>query len=139
MSDGQSWTPRKEVFVRRAAVAAAITFGLLVAVGLVVFYLIELPIFWVFPSALFLTIGFLVDDAMRWRAAKYDRWEIEEGHLLHKGLEGPARVPLSEIKRVFTRIGGRVVVEFNSGQRIVMGYLPFPGKTAKAIDAARPR
>lgn len=138
MSDGQSWAPRKEVFIRRAAATAAVTFGFLLVMGLALAFFADLPLLWVIPPALLLTAGFFFDDALRWRASKYDRWQIEEGHFLHHGLDGTARVPLAEIDRVFTRFGGRVVVQLRSGQRIAMRYLPYPEKAAQAIDAARP-
>ena len=110
MSDGQNWAPRKEVFVRRAAIVAATTFTLLLLLGFVLSYFGGVTAIWVIPFAGLMTLGFFFDDVMRWRAAKYDRWHIEGGHLIHEGGDGIARVPMPDIARVFTRLGGRVVV-----------------------------
>jgi len=137
MTSRLSWAPQRAVFLRRAAVTALFTFLALMAVGLLLSFYTDLPFLWVIPTALLLTAGFLFDDALRWRASKYDRWHLEGGHLIHEDGDGTAQLPLSEIDRVFTRFGGRVVVELSSGQRIAIGYLPYPAKTAETIEAAR--
>lgn len=137
MMAGLSWAPQRAVFLRRAAITALVTFLLLLALGLLLSFYTDLPFLWVIPTALLLTAGFLFDDALRWRNSKYDRWHLDAGYLIHDGSDGTAQLPLAEIDRVFTRFGGRVVVVLSSGQRIAMGYLPFPTKTAQAIEAAR--
>tara|TARA_R110002110_G_scaffold19919_45_gene81673 strand:- start:107 stop:526 length:420 start_codon:yes stop_codon:yes gene_type:complete len=138
MIDGISWVPRKAVFMRRAATTAGITFTTLLTLGFALSAYVGVSALWVIPFAVLLTLGFVFDDIMRWRAAKFDRWQIDQGHLVHEGGEGIARVPLTDISRVFTRIGGNVVVQLWSGQRIAMRFLPHPEKTAQAINAARP-
>lgn len=49
VSDGQSWAPRKEVFIRRAAATAAVTFGFLLVMGLTLAFFADLPLLWVIP------------------------------------------------------------------------------------------
>ncbi|QFT57576.1 hypothetical protein FIU94_01960 [Sulfitobacter sp. THAF37] len=137
MTPRLSWAPQRAVFIRRAAINAGVTFVILLALGIALSLFVDLPALWLPPTALLLTAGFLFDDALRWRASKYDRWHLDEGHLIHEGAEGSAQIPLAEIDRVFTRMGGHVVLELTSGQRIAIGNLPFPRKTAEAIDAAR--
>lgn len=137
MMPGLSWAPKRAVFLRRAAITSMVTFVVLMALGFLLSIYTALPFLWVIPTALLLTAGFLFDDALRWRTSKYDRWHLDGGQLIHEGTDGTAQLPLGEIDRVFTRYGGRVVVELSSGQRIAMGYLPFPKKTAQAIEAAR--
>ncbi|APE42586.1 hypothetical protein BOO69_03505 [Sulfitobacter alexandrii] len=132
-----SWAPQRAVFIRRTAINATITCAVLVALGALLSVLLGLTYLWVVPTAVLITAGFLFDDALRWRGSKYDRWHLQAGHLVYESGEGTAQVPLADIDRVFTRMGGRVVIELSSGQRIAMGNLPFPGKTAAAIDAAR--
>ena len=87
---------------------------------------------------LYLTSGFVFDDAVRWRTARYDRWEISGGHLIHDGQDGNARIPLTEIDHAFRRLGSNVVVQLTSGQRIVLRYLPYPAEAADQINAAKP-
>ncbi len=137
-SDGLSWAPSKPVFLRRVLILTAITFALLLGLGIGLSYYFDLPLLWVFPTAVVFNLGFIMDDMMRWRTARYDRWQISKGHLLHEGEEGVAQVPLTEIDSAFRRLGSNVVVQLTSGQRIVLRYLPYPAETAAQINAARP-
>ena len=139
LADGLSWAPQKSVFIRRALVAGAVTFVILLAlcVGLSVYF--GAPFLWAFPTALILTLGFTFDDTMRWRAARYDRWQICSAHLIHEGQDGSARIPLTDIDHAFRRLGSNVVVELSSGQRIALRYLPYPAETVAQINAAKPR
>ncbi|AXI41102.1 hypothetical protein C1J02_03335 [Sulfitobacter sp. SK011] len=136
--DGLSWAPKKAVFVRRSLIVGGVTFALLALLGTGVSLYFDAPIFWVFPTALALTLGFIFDDILRWRAVKYDRWQISDGHLIHEGQDGSARIPLTEIDRALRRLGSNVVVQLTSGQQIVLRYLPYPAETAAQINAAKP-
>jgi len=133
-----SWTPKREVYFRRSLFAGGVTFVLLLIAGIVASILLNVFIGWTLPVALILTLGFVIDDALRWRTHKFDRWQLAEGHLLHEDQNGTASIPLAEIDRVFVRLGNRVVVQMTSGQRIVLRYLPFPAQTAAQIRAALP-
>jgi len=124
--------------MRRSLIISGITFAVMVILGAGLSFYFSLPILWIFPTALALTVGFIFDDTLRWRAAQYDRWQISEGHLIHEGQEGSARIPLNEIDSAFRRLGSNVVVQFTSGQRIMLRYLPFPAETAAQINAALP-
>jgi len=139
VTDALSWAPKRSVFIRRAVFGAAFTTLCLTAVGVLLSLYLDLSLIWTLPTALFLTAGFLFDDALRWQGSKHDRWEIKGGQLVHSGSDGIAHVPLSDIARVFTRAGGRVVIELTSGQRVALRYLPYPDETARAITAALPR
>lgn len=135
---GLSWAPKKSVFIRRAVIVGGVTFALLVLLGAGLSLYFSVPILWVFPTAFTLTLGFIFDDTMRWRSAQYDRWQISDGHLIHEGQDGTARIPLTEIDSAFRRLGSNVVVQLTSGQRIVLRYLPFPAETVAQINAALP-
>ncbi len=134
-----SWAPQKSVFIRRALTVGAFTFVMLLALGLSLSFYFDLAIMWAFPTALIFTVGFIFDDTMRWRNAQYDRWQISEGHLIHEGQDGSARIPLTDIDSAFRRLGSNVVVQLTSGQRIVLRYLPYPIETTDQINAALPR
>ena len=136
--DGLSWAPQKSVFIRRAFIVGSITFVVLAALGAGLSFYFSLPVLWVIPTALTLTLGFIFDDTLRWRAAQNDRWQISDGHLIHEGQDGSARIPLTEIDSAFRRLGSNVVVQLISGQRIVLRYLPFPAETTAQINAALP-
>lgn len=136
--EGLSWAPQKNVFVRRAFIVGGFTFILLVLLGAGLSFYFSVSFLWVVPTALALTIGFIFDDTSRWRAAQYDRWEISDGHLIHEGQDGSARIPLTEIDNAFRRLGSNVVVQLISGQRIVLRYLPYPAQTAAQINEAKP-
>ncbi len=137
-ADGLSWAPSRSVFIRRAVLVGSATFTLFVLLCAGVSFYFDLPYLWVIPTALTLTLGFVFDDTLRWRAARYDRWQISEGHLIHEGQDGNARIPLTQIDAAFRRLGSNVVVQLTSGQRIVLRYLPFPAETAAQINAAKP-
>ena len=124
--------------MKRALNVGSTTFILFLLLGAAVSYYFGLPYLWVFPTAITLTLGFIFDDTLRWRAVKYDRWQIEDGHLIHHGQDGSARIPLTDIDMAFRRLGSNVVVQLTSGQRIVLRYLPYPSQTAEQINAARP-
>ena len=138
MTPELSWAPRRDVFMRRSLTTAAVTFAMLVLAGIIGSVVMDLPLLWTLPVAALLTLGFLVDDALRWRAQKYDRWSIVEGHLHHTDQDGTASIPLDQITQVVTRFGNRVVLHLRSGERIVMRYLPFPAETAAQIRALLP-
>ncbi len=139
-----SWAPSRSAFIRQALIQGCFTFALLSILGSIVYFWFDLPIFlevstiWVLPIAFMFTLGFIFDDTLRWRSARYDRWQITNGHLIHEGQDGSARIPLTEIENAFRRLGSNVVVQLISGQRIVLRYLPFPAETAAQINAARP-
>ncbi|SFD56578.1 hypothetical protein SAMN04488523_101354 [Sulfitobacter brevis] len=134
-----SWAPKRDVFLRRSLMLGMATFAILAGVGLIASSLLELPLAWVLPVGALLTLGFLVDDILRWRTYKFDRWQISDGHLLHEDRDGSVSIPLGDIRKVMTRIGNRVVVELASGQRITLRYLPFPTETAEQIRDRLPR
>lgn len=133
MSPDQSWAPKRDVFLRRSLMIGVATFTLFAGAGLVAALMLDLPFVWTLPVAALLTLGFFVEDVLRWRSCKYDRWLMSEGHLLHEDKDGTASIPLGDIRRVTTSFGSRVVVELLSGQRITLRYLPFPAETAAHI------
>lgn len=135
--DGISWAPARAVFLRRVGLTSAVTFVALLAAAIVFSVSFDLPVAWGFLVAATLTLGFVIEDLARWRAARNDRWQISGGHLIHDGAEGRAQIPLTEIASVKTQFGSRVIVKLNSGQRIAMRYLPYAAATASQIDAAR--
>ncbi|MGJ8628851.1 MAG: hypothetical protein ACSHXB_17965 [Sulfitobacter sp.] len=137
-SEGLSWAPAKSVFIRRTLIVSCITFGALLVLGAGLSFYFDLSALWVFPTALTMTLAFTFDDAMRWRTARYDRWQISDGHLIHEGQDGSARIPLDELDSAFRRFGSNVVVQLTSGQRIVLRYLPYPAETAAQINVAKP-
>ncbi|MBD3664446.1 hypothetical protein [Sulfitobacter aestuariivivens] len=139
MTEGLSWAPKRAEFLRREVWVVGITFGALVVVGLGLSYVLTWPVFWVLPTALMLSIGFLLDDIMRWRVVRQDRWEISDGQLRHDGPDGTFTVPLSEIVEVRAGVGSRIIVQLRSGRRVVLRYLPDPAQTAAQINAACPK
>jgi hypothetical protein len=145
LADGLSWAPQRSVFIRRTLILGVATFLFLSILGSALWYFIQeavpfdVPVFWVAPTALLMTVGFLFDDALRWRAARLDRWQINGGYLIHDGQDGSARIPLTEIDQAFRRLGSNVVVQLRSGKRIVLRYLPYPAETAEQINAAKPK
>lgn len=88
-------------------------------------------------AAFGLTLGFVIEDAVRWQAAKFDRWHIDGNLLAHEGPDGRAQIALSEIDSVSTTLTGRVLIKLASGQRMLIRYLPFPNAAAAQIEAAR--
>lgn len=132
-----SWAPSRAVFLRRVAISGAVTFAVLAVIGLVVARLAGLPMVWLVVAAFGLTLGFMIEDAVRWQAAKYDRWQIDGNLLVHDGPEGRAQIALSEINSVTTTMSGRVLIKLTSGQRMLIRYLPFPFAAAAQIEAAR--
>tara|TARA_R110002049_G_scaffold29972_2_gene102022 strand:- start:108895 stop:109335 length:441 start_codon:yes stop_codon:yes gene_type:complete len=137
MDDALSWAPQRAVFVRRSLRTAVITFAALACVGLGTSLAFDLPLSWITPTAFLLSLGFLIEDFMRWRTSRFDRWQISDHQLRHDGPDGRASVPLSEVANVFARFGNRVVIELHSGQRVMLRDLPYPVETARQIEAAR--
>lgn len=135
-ADGLSWAPSRKRFLRRVSITSALTFIALAIVLLLTSRSTGLPIHWALVIALIGTLGFAIEDLMRWRVARGDLWQLSEGQLIHDGPEGRAQVPLSEVASVKVQFGTRVVVKLNSGQRIAMRYLPYPAQTAEQITAA---
>ena len=135
--NGLSWAPSHRVFLRRAMISALLTFAALGAAGILFSFFAPLPVGWALVVALILTLGFMLDDVMRWRSARTDRWQIEGGLLIHEGPDGHAQIPLSEIDSIATQFGSRVTVKLVSGQRIAMRYLAYPREIAAQIEAAR--
>lgn len=138
MSSGLSWAPNRRVYLRSTALTALGTATALVVLGLGVSLYFALTPLWVFPTAALLAAGFVIDDAVRWRSHKYDRWEISDGHLIHEGEDGTATTPLSELDNAFARWGNRVIIELRSGQRMMLRYVAFPEQAAAQILSARP-
>ena len=124
------------MFLRRVFIISALTFVALAIVLLLVSRSTGLPIHWAFVIALIGTLGFAIEDLMRWRVARGELWQLSEGQLIHDGPEGRAQVPLSDVASVKVQFGTRVVVKLRSGQRIAMRYLPYPAQTAQQIAAA---
>lgn len=136
-ADGITWAPSRSVFLRRVLLSSVLTFAGLSAVAITFSAFASLPIGWAFTVAFILTLGFVIEDVMRWRNARTDRWQLSEGQLIHDGPDGRSHVPLSEVVSAKHQFGGRVIVKLKSGQRIAIRYLPFPIQTAEQIDAAR--
>jgi hypothetical protein len=134
--DAVSWAPSREVFLRRVFISAAVTFAGLGLVGTAFGLYTGLSFGWALLVAFALTMGFLVEDVLRWRGARTDLWQISDGQLLHDGPEGRAQVPLSEIIGVQTQFGGRVILKLSSGQRIAIRYLADPQNVAQQIRSA---
>lgn len=126
----------RQVFLRRVAITLLVTFAGLFAVALTFSIYFELPLTWTFLVAATLALGFAIEDIMRWRNVRLDRWQIDTGQLIHDGPDGRASVPLSEIASAKPHFSGRVVITLRSGQRMVMRYLPYPKDTAAQINAA---
>lgn len=127
--------PHRAVFLRRMLVRAGLTFVFLmipVLIGAASFRGL-LPAV-VLP--LVLALIFLLEDALRWRTVRFERWRIDGAHLIYEGAEGQAQIPLSDITAVTRRIGGRVVLTLRSGQHLMMRYLPFPDEIAEALRSA---
>lgn len=135
--DGISWAPARKVFVNRVGITAALTFVALLIVGVVFSWRFDLPMGWAVIVALTLTCAFVLEDAMHWRNTRTDRWQIDEGQLIHDGAEGRSQIPLSEVTQVRTQFGGRIIVTLQSGQRMAIRYLPYPETVAEQINAAR--
>lgn len=133
-----SWVPNRAVFLKRAMLTAIVTFVALLFAGVAASIYLDLRYIWALPSALLITLGFFIEDLLRWRATKYDHWGIDDGYLVHEGQEGTVRIPLTEVADVFTRFGGHVVIVLTSGKRILVSYQPFPKQTAKAIAGRKP-
>lgn len=114
----------------------ALTFAALLAVVVIFGVYADLPVSWGILGAAILTLGFAIEDLLRWRNARADLWQISDGHFLHDDPDGRLQVPLSEIADAHHQFGGRVTVRLHSGQRIVMRYLPFPAETAAQLRAA---
>ena len=137
MDEALSWAPSRAVFVRRSAVTACITFVALLALSGFTAYFFELPFIWILPTAALATIGFLIDDQLRWRNARFERWTIEDGHLRYDGVRGPAQVPLAEVVSARVRTGGHVVVQLAGGTSLELRFLPYPVHVAEVITARR--
>ena len=139
MTSLAAWQPDRRVFLRRAAVNAALTF--LIAWAL----LLALSSYWQidwrvgFALALIAAGTGLYEDLIRWRRVKAEHWQIERPHLIHDGADGRAMIALSEIEQVRVRFGGTLVVKLRSGQRILMRYLEAPNRIAQALAPPSPR
>jgi hypothetical protein len=133
-----SWVPKREVYIRRSLTTGAATFVLLALAVTAISTAIDLRLLLTLPIAGLMTLAFLVDDALRWRSQKYERWEIIEGHLHHTDQDGTASIPMDQIDDVFIRFRTRVILQTRSGERIMMRYLPFPNETAAQIRALLP-
>jgi len=139
MAPELSWAPKKQIFVRRSLMTGAGTFALLVILGGIVSTVVGWSLFWTLPVAAMLTLGFFIDDSLRWRAYKYDSWQISDGHLLHEDQNGTVSISLHEVDKVVVHMGHRVVLHLKSGQRIPLRYLPFADETASQIRALLPK
>jgi hypothetical protein len=134
-----AWAPALPVFMRRSAIAGALTVLVMALAGWAVgaatgFW----QILYIGPVlALAYNTGF--DDPARWRAARQNRWHLRSDALIHHGPEGEARIPLTEITDVRTRLGWSVVVILRSGMRINIAYVEDPAGIAAQILAARER
>lgn len=143
VADHLSWAPQKSVFIRRALLGGALTFGILFLFGAFLLFIISKPnnpdvsIAWVLPFAFLFTLAFNLEDVLRWRSARYDRWQISNGHLLHEDLDGNAMIPLADIKDVREGFGNRVIISLTSGKRIVMRYMSNPIQITQQINAIR--
>ncbi|MCX7558782.1 hypothetical protein OS190_04330 [Sulfitobacter sp. F26204] len=136
-ADEISWAPSRRVFLRRVAISTAITFVGLAAVGLAFAVYFNLSTAWAFLISATLTLGFVVEDMMRWRNLRTDIWQISEGQFIHDGPDGRSQLPLSEIVSAKPQLGSRVVIKLASGQRMLMRYLPYAAATAAQIEEAR--
>ncbi|MEP5727834.1 MAG: hypothetical protein ABJL67_00530 [Sulfitobacter sp.] len=135
--DGLSWVPSRRVFVRRVLLNGALTYLALVVVMSGFLYWMSLPTRWGFVGAAFITLGFFLEDMMRWRRTRDDLWQIHEGMLIHDSEEGRSQVPLSEIHSVTAQIGNRVSITLITGLKIPMRYLSYPKEIADQINRAR--
>lgn len=135
--EGISWAPSRRVFLRRVLINAVLTcIALMIVIGGFLYWM-SLPMRWGFVGAVFITIGFAIEDILRWRRAKSDLWQIAGGLLIHDGAEGRSQIPLSEINSVTAQIGNRVSVTLITGLTIPMRYLAFPTQIADLINRAR--
>lgn len=137
MTDGPSWQPSARVFIRRSLILAVLTF--------LAFVLLMLPAraqFVQAPALIFLmplavTAIFLIEDYTRWRRTRGEHWEVEDGYLMHDGLDGRSMIPLDEIESAQKRFTGGVMLRLVSGQRLLMRYLENPDEVAQQINELR--
>ena len=137
MYEDLSWAPKRAVFVRRTLVLGAATFLVFMALALGVTQSARQYLMVSLLMPFVLTVIFFIDDFLRWRHIREERWQISEGHLIHDGPDGRAAIALSEIAAVERRLGGAVLVRLHSNQRILLRYLPYPAETAEQINSAR--
>ena len=138
MTDPQAWSPSRRVFIRGALINAALTFPAFVLLASLTNY----------PQGQFLILGvglpfvltliFFLDDALRWRRVQSEQWQIADNNLIHDGPEGIAMIPLTEIDRVYKRLGGTVIVQLQSRQRLAMRYLEAPDDVVMHLNPDRP-
>ena len=134
MSEGHAWAPQRAVFVRRSLILGAVTFVIFLALTLFV----TMGIWHYLVISAVLTLILFMEDFIRWRQVRDERWQIVDGQLIHDGTDGRAAIPLSEITSVKRRLGNAVVIELRSNQRIMMRYLAVPAQIVDHINTARP-
>ena len=130
----QIWAPSRGVYLRRAAIAAALTFVFFLIPAMAVYatqpdYLIASLLM---PVAM--TLIFVIDDYSRWRGLRSDRWWVEDHQLIHEGADGREMVPLSEIAEARNRLGA-VVLFLHSRKRIIMRHLENPTGIANHLNS----
>lgn len=127
------WRPALPVFIRRCVWVGAATIALFAALGLITgFWQILLA-----APVLIIAYTFLFDEHLKWMAARHESWTLTPTDLIHRGYEGEALIPLSEITRTATRFGWTVIVVLKSGLKVEMAYVRNPRAIADQIIAAR--
>lgn len=138
MADRLSWTPDYRIFLLGNLRVTVVTFAAFIGFGWVILQPYSISIANVALLAALVSGAFTIDDVLRWRSVKYDRWWIENGHFYYEGQDDAGVVPVTDITDTRPRLGNRVMIEMASGQQIVMRYLPKPSQVAKSIDAQKP-
>lgn len=126
MSTPLVWQPSRRVYMRQAALLAVATFGAFMVLAALTpdAFAPSLVLIALVPAAV--TGIFILEDFARWRRVRDERWEIEDGHLIHDSLEGRVMVPLEQIVEARKRFASAVVLKLANGQRVPMRYLENP-------------
>lgn len=134
MADKLSWSPDYRVFLLGNLCVTIVTFTAFIGFGWFVLQPYNISIASTALLAALVSGAFTIDDVLRWRSVKYDRWWIQNGHFYYEGQEGTGVIPMTEITKARAGFGNRVIIEIASSQQIMMRYLPRTGQIAKNIN-----
>ncbi len=130
-----AWQPSRRVYIRQAALIALATFGVFLALAA-----LSREAFAASPFLIALVPGamtgiFVLEDFSRWRRVRDEQWQIEDGHMIHDGLDGRVMLPLDDITDVRKRFTGAVVLKLENRQRVLMRYLENPDAVVARLKA----
>lgn len=126
MKTQAGWGPSRAVFLRRVGVVAAVTFAASLAALLLFSAQLRTTPLLAAGLAVIAALAGVYEDFQRWRRVRFERWEVEGGHLIHTLDDDRAVMPLADLRDAQPRLGGSVVVQLASGKRIAMRYLENP-------------